>query len=71
MVRAREATLVFQVVEQLDQVPLEGVGSALAVLQVVLAEVSVEVAYVQDGEVPVDPVRLSSTRPGSCPGRRS
>jgi hypothetical protein len=51
------ALLALQVVEQLDQVPLLGVGPALPALQVVLTEVLVEQRGVRDGEVPADPVR--------------
>ena len=48
------ALLALQIVEQLDQVPLQRVGAALAVLVVVLTEVLVEERGVRDGEVAVD-----------------
>jgi len=49
-------TLTGEEVEELDQVPLECVRSALPVLQVVLAEVPVEERGADRGEVHVDPV---------------
>jgi hypothetical protein len=50
------AALAFQKIEYLDEVALERVGTALAVLQVILAEIPVERAGVRDREISVDPV---------------
>jgi hypothetical protein len=53
-VRGRVSALAGEEVEQLDEVPLQGVGAALAALEVVLAELPVEQPGVRNGEVALD-----------------
>lgn len=56
LVRTQVPTLALQEIEKLDNVPLDRVRPALAMLQVVLAEEPVERRGIAGGEVPVDPV---------------